>query len=232
MRVPRAARSGLLLCVLCLFGGASAAIAASGHRSSHHRSSHAARACHRQRAKHRHCLATRGAKKSHHKHTRGAVAKPSTPGGAATGTGSSSSSGAPWTAAPAPVIPGSSTPGSGGTHPGSPGSDAPTKTPTAPTGPAHVQVTAEDTEAFRFILSRPSVPAGEVVIEFVNHGQDEHNLNALDPGGEPVPGGSLPDTAPNAHPSLTLNLHAGSYTFFCSIKDHEAKGMKATLLVE
>ncbi len=95
-----------------------------------------------------------------------------------------------------------------------------------------MQVTAEDTTGYHFILSRPSVPAGEVAIEFVNHGQDEHNLNALEPGGELVPGGSLPDTAPNAHPSLTLNLRAGSYTFFCSIKDHEAKGMKATLKVE
>jgi plastocyanin len=129
------------------------------------------------------------------------------------------------------VIPGSSTPGSGGTHPGSPGGGAPTKTPAAPTGPAHVQVTAEDTEAFRFILSRPSVPAGEVVIEFVNHGQDEHNLNTLEPN-EGTVAGSLPNTAPNAHPTLSLNLHAGSYTLFCSLPGHEAKGMKAVLKVE
>jgi plastocyanin len=93
-----------------------------------------------------------------------------------------------------------------------------------------VQVTAEDTAAYRFILSRPTVPAGEVIIEFVNHGQDEHNLNAHEPNEEKL-AGSLPDTAPNAHPSLTLNLHHGSYTLFCSIKDHEAKGMKATLVV-
>jgi len=134
---------------------------------------------------------------------------------------------------PPSVAPGS-TPGAGGSgtpHPGSSGSGAPGETP-ASAGPPHIEVTAEDTEAFRFVLSRPSVPAGEVIVEFVNHGQDEHNLNALEPGGEPVPGGSLPDTAPNAHPSLTLNLRAGSYTFFCSIKDHEAKGMKATLKVE
>jgi plastocyanin len=91
-----------------------------------------------------------------------------------------------------------------------------------------VQVTAEDAEAFRFVLSRPSVPAGKVILEFVNHGQDEHNLNAVN--GEEV-AGSIPNTAPNAHPSLTLTLHPGSYTLFCSILDHEAKGMKATLLV-
>ena len=44
----------------------------------------------------------------------------------------------------------------------------------------HVQVTAEDTNGYRFILSRTSVPAGPVVIEFVNHGQDEHNLHAVE----------------------------------------------------
>jgi len=94
-----------------------------------------------------------------------------------------------------------------------------------------VQVTAEDTEAFRFVLSRSSVPAGEVIIEFVNHGQDEHNLNALEPNAGAVVG-SLPNTAPNAHPGLSLDLHAGSYTLFCSLPGHEAKGMKATLKVE
>jgi plastocyanin len=233
MTVPRAARSGLLLCVLCLLGGASAAIAASGRRSSHERSSHAsnaARACHRHRAKHRHCLAVHDGKQTHHrKHKRGSLAKPSAPGDAATGTGSSGASSAPWSAAPTPLIPGSTTPGSGGTSPGS-GGAAPTETPTAPAGPAHVQVTAEDTEAFRFVLSRPSVPAGEVVIEFVNHGQDEHNLNVKPGEGEVE--GSLPNTAPNAHPSLSLKLHAGSYTLFCSLPHHEEKGMKATLKVE
>lgn len=94
-----------------------------------------------------------------------------------------------------------------------------------------MEVTAEDSESFRFVLSRPSVPAGKTVIEFVNHGQDEHNLNAVEEGEESV-AGSLPKTAPNAHLSLTVDLRPGSYTLFCSLPGHEAKGMKATLLVE
>ncbi len=97
--------------------------------------------------------------------------------------------------------------------------------------PAHVEVTAEDTEAFHFALSRPIVPAGKVIIEFVDHGQDEHNLNAVEPTEGSV-AGSIPDTAPNAHPSLTLDLRPGSYTLFCSLPSHEARGMKATLVVE
>jgi|HubBroStandDraft_2_1064218.scaffolds.fasta_scaffold342607_1 plastocyanin len=228
MRLP-ATRSLPLICLLCLFGGASIALATSAHRS-RERPSHTAQACHRHRAKHRHCLATRGANKSHHKHTRGSLTKPSAPGGT-TGTGSSGASGAPWTAAPAPVIPGSTTHGSGGTSPGSGGAPV-TEVPTAPTGPAHVQVTAEDTSGYHFILSRTSVPAGPVVLEFVNHGQDEHNLHAVEPAEGAEAGGLKENVKPDAHTDLTLNLHAGSYTLFCSLPGHEAKGMKATLVVE
>jgi plastocyanin len=97
--------------------------------------------------------------------------------------------------------------------------------------PAHVEVTAEDSEGFRFVLSRPSVPAGKVVIEFVNHGQDEHNLNAVEDSEKSV-AGSLPDAASNAHLSLTVNLRRGSYTLFCSLPGHEAKGMRAMLVVD
>jgi plastocyanin len=91
-------------------------------------------------------------------------------------------------------------------------------------------VTAEDSEAFRFVLSRPTVPAGTVTIEFLNHGQDPHNLHALEPD-ETTETGSIPNTAPEGHTSLTLDLRPGSYTLFCSLPTHEAKGMKATLVV-
>ncbi len=103
--------------------------------------------------------------------------------------------------------------------------------PTAPPTPAHVEVTAEDSEGFRFVLSRSSVPAGKTIIEFVNHGEDEHNLNAAQ-GSEGEVVGSLPNTPSNDHLSLTVNLKPGSYTLFCSLPGHAAQGMKATLTVE
>jgi plastocyanin len=95
-----------------------------------------------------------------------------------------------------------------------------------------VQVTAEDTNGYHFILSRTSVPAGPVVLEFVNHGQDEHNLHAIEPAEGVEAGGLKENVQPGAHTELALNLHAGSYTLFCSLPGHEAKGMKATLKVE
>jgi plastocyanin len=218
----RAGRSALLLCVLCACIGTLAAVALAAPR---HRSTHAAHAC-RHHAKHHHCP-------SHRRHKRSSGSKPSAAKGVSKGSGSSGTPTDPWTGAPAPVIPGA---GSGsGSSPGSSSSPgtAPTETTTAPAGPVHVQVTAEDTSGYHFILSRTSVPAGEVVIEFVNHGQDEHNLHAVEQPAENTEAGGLKENVkPNAHTDLTLNLHAGSYTLFCSLPGHEAKGMKATLKVE
>ncbi len=152
------------------------------------------------------------------KHRKGKAGK--TPAGGTTSTGPLGS--VPQPSAPAGVEAPATTTGTGSTA----GSETPTSG-----GPAHVQVTAEDTEAFRFVLSRPSVPAGKVIVEFVNHGQDEHNLNALE-AAEGQDAGTIPNTAPGAHPTLTLQMKPGDYTLFCSLPGHEAKGMKATLHVE
>jgi uncharacterized cupredoxin-like copper-binding protein len=90
-----------------------------------------------------------------------------------------------------------------------------------------VQVIAKE---YSFTLSRPEVPAGEVIVELVNRGEDAHNLHLLEPteGTEP---GALPNTEPGGVRDLKLKLHAGTYTLFCSLPGHEAKGMKATLVV-
>lgn len=92
----------------------------------------------------------------------------------------------------------------------------------------HVQVSAVEWE---FKLSRASVPAGKVVLEFVNAGQDEHNLSLREapegPSEEPVA-----NTPAKGVVDVTLQMSPGSYTLFCSLPTHEQKGMKATLTVE
>jgi len=90
-----------------------------------------------------------------------------------------------------------------------------------------VQVTAVE---YSFTLSRTTVPAGKVMLELVNHGQDEHNLNVL--GGEGQLAGSFENTPANGVRDLQVQLRPGSYTLFCSLPEHEQKGMKATLVVE
>jgi plastocyanin len=90
-----------------------------------------------------------------------------------------------------------------------------------------VQVTAVE---YSFTLWRTTVPAGKVMLEFVNHGQDEHNLNALNAEGQLA--GSFENTPANGVRDLQVQLRRGSYTLFCSLPEHEQKGMKATLVVE
>lgn len=203
------------VCAVCLTGAmAAVALAAPGH-SSRHRSSHVTKACHRTRHRHR-CPAPHAGKA----HKRSAFSKPSahTPGSASKGSGGT----APGASGATPLPPGSGT-----TLPGPTGGAPPAESPTSPAPPARVQVIAKE---YSFTLSRTEVPAGKVIVELANYGQDEHNLHATEPAeGSEV--GSLPNTLPGAHPDLTLNLRPGSYTLFCSLKEHEAKGMKATLVV-
>jgi len=119
--------------------------------------------------------------------------------------------------------------GSSGSGSGS-GSGAGETTSTGATPPPvvpRVQVTAVE---YSFTLSRTTVPAGKVILEFVNHGQDEHNLNAQ--LGEAPPAGSIGNTESGHVVDQAVELRPGSYTLFCSLAEHEKKGMKATLTVE
>jgi plastocyanin len=118
-------------------------------------------------------------------------------------------------AAPAPV---SSTP-----LPSGEAGEAKSPPPSVP----HVEVTAVE---YSFTLSRTTVPAGKVIFDFVNHGQDEHNLNIL-PGEGPF-AGRFANTPSEGMSEQAVMLKPGSYTLFCSLPEHEKKGMKATLVVE
>jgi plastocyanin len=100
---------------------------------------------------------------------------------------------------------------------------------TLPEPPAlpHVQVSAVE---YHYTLSRVSVPAGKVVFQFIDDGEDEHNLNVN--SAEGVREATFADTAPKGVVNQTIVLKAGSYKLFCSLPGHEQKGMKATLTVE
>jgi plastocyanin len=159
---------------------------------------------------------------------RSTTATPTSPKSASGGSGESGSGSDSSTGLAGGTAPTSTPVNSGGTTAGQ--DESTTLTEPGAGAPARVQVTAQDTGAFSFVLSRPTVPAGKVIVEFVNRGQDEHNLNA-DSSTEGS-AGTIPNTAPGSHPTMTLILHPGSYTLFCSLPGHETRGMKATLVVE
>ncbi len=199
----------LTACGLCILGAVAAIAAASpAHAVSRH-TRVAAKRCKRSRA-HR-SRARRTACPSRHSTRKAgpapaaAAPKASAPAGTPAGTPTTST-------APAAVTP------------AAPAEEPGTKTP--PSVP-HVQVTSVE---YHYTLSRTSVPAGKVVLQFVNDGEDEHNLNVLPAEGGPA--GTFGNLASKAMSSQEIELRPGSYTLFCSLPEHEKKGMKATLTVE
>jgi plastocyanin len=82
-----------------------------------------------------------------------------------------------------------------------------------------------------YVLSRPSVRAGEVTIELNNRGEDPHNLNLREESGEGTPY-ELPETDSLQRSVASFELPAGSYRLWCSLPEHEANGMHTTLVVE
>jgi plastocyanin len=108
--------------------------------------------------------------------------------------------------------------------------------PLAPAPPAEEpepeanRVAVKAAEYF-YVLSRPSVRAGEVTVELDNRGEDPHNLNIREEGSEGA-AFELPETESLQRNIASFDLPAGKYRLWCSLPEHEANGMYTTLIVE
>jgi hypothetical protein len=98
---------------------------------------------------------------------------------------------------------------------------------TPPSPPARVQVVARE---FSLALSRPSIKAGNAIIELANFGQDAHDLRLQRVGGKKIYG--WPIAQSGAVEDRTLRLVPGRYLLWCSLGNHRALGMLAALLVK
>jgi len=102
----------------------------------------------------------------------------------------------------------------------------PLATAAAPS-PARVQVSADE---FALALSRSSIRAGGAIVELVNYGEDDHDL-AL----RRIAAGARTYRIGIVHPGgtgeLERVLRAGRYRLWCTLADHRARGMSATLHV-
>ncbi len=92
--------------------------------------------------------------------------------------------------------------------------------------PARIQVTAKE---FWFALSRRTVVAGPAIVELVNFGEDPHDLRLRRLGGKRIY--KTPLVQPGAYYDLDVKLLPGRYKLWCAVANHEALGMKATLVV-
>lgn len=92
--------------------------------------------------------------------------------------------------------------------------------------PARVQVAADE---FRYSLSRQSIKAGPAVVQLVNYGEDDHDLRFRRQGGTRIY--RIGKVRPSRQAELEARLLPGRFTLWCSLADHRARGMQATLLV-
>jgi plastocyanin len=116
---------------------------------------------------------------------------------------------------------------------------APSPAPPAPASPA-VPEQEPEPEANRlsaraseyyWVLSRPKVKAGAITVELNNQGEDPHNLNLRLEGDEGAPL-TIPETDSGELTAASFDLPAGKYRLWCSLPEHEEKGMATTLVVE
>lgn len=115
---------------------------------------------------------------------------------------------------------------------------APSPTPPVPAPPApepepepEANRLAVKSIEFYFVLSRPSVSAGELTVELNNRGEDPHNLNLRLEGEEGAPL-EIPETPSLQRNVATFDLPAGEYRLWCSLPEHEERGMYTSLVVE
>ena len=93
--------------------------------------------------------------------------------------------------------------------------------------PYRLQVTAKE---FYYSLSSRTAPAGAAVIEFVNYGEDPHNMRLQRAGGGRLY--KTPIMQPGQYYDLPVKLVPGRYKLWCSIGNHRKLGMQAVLVVK
>lgn len=83
---------------------------------------------------------------------------------------------------------------------------------------------------FSLTLSRPQLAGGESLVEFVDAGQDPHNLHLRSQAtGADVAAFAV--AQPGTRVTQPVRLPASNYTLYCSLPGHEYAGMRATLVV-
>jgi uncharacterized cupredoxin-like copper-binding protein len=94
--------------------------------------------------------------------------------------------------------------------------------------PQRTQVVARE---FSLVLSQGQLKSGRAVIELANFGQDPHNLVLRRLGKQET----LADTGvvlPGSRAELNISLKAGTYELYCSLDDHQTRGMDTLLSVK
>jgi plastocyanin len=92
-----------------------------------------------------------------------------------------------------------------------------------------LSLAADPANQLKYDKTSLTAPAGAVKIDFTNQSQTSHNVTIVDAGGTKV--ASTP-TIVGSSTTLSVNLKAGIYTYYCSVDSHRQFGMKGTLTVQ
>jgi plastocyanin len=104
---------------------------------------------------------------------------------------------------------------------------APETTATAPAaGGSTVDISTPPGSDLAYEQKDVTAKAGNVTIDFNNQQSTEHDVKVEDSAGMEL-GGT--DLISSSTATATVNLQAGSYTFFCSVPGHREAGMEGTL---
>ncbi|HST55641.1 MAG TPA: plastocyanin/azurin family copper-binding protein [Solirubrobacteraceae bacterium] len=131
---------------------------------------------------------------------------------------SSSSSTASTTSAPATTATTSSTPAATSSTPAASGSSS--------SKAQLIKLAADPGGQLKYDTTSLTAKAGKVTIEFTNASPVPHDVSVSGNGVS----GATPQFSGGSK-SLSLNLKAGTYKFFCSVPGHEQAGMQGTLTV-
>jgi plastocyanin len=113
--------------------------------------------------------------------------------------------------------------------------DQPAPTPTVAT-PANTDNAATTTinailKEWALDLDQTEVSAGTITFIVTNEGRMQHNLTVVSSSGSTL--GATPNFSGSAGPqSLEVSLEPGTYTIYCSLPGHAARGQTTTLIVK
>jgi plastocyanin len=121
-----------------------------------------------------------------------------------------------------------------------PGTTAPSEgTPPAATPEPQanaVGITADDhTTPYIYRPSHSTVKAGELTVQLINKGEDEHNMDMEKVGPGNSPEGpivvAVSAASKGASTPTTVDVEPGTYRMWCTLPGHAEKGMETTITV-
>jgi plastocyanin len=92
-----------------------------------------------------------------------------------------------------------------------------------------ISLSADPSGGFAFEQSSLTAQAGNDTIEFDNPAPIPHDVCVEDSGGDEL---GCSDVVTEDQTSLTVDLQAGTYTYYCDVDGHRAGGMEGTLTVK